>query len=81
MGVAEILPAHTVKLIVTRQFKHLGPIYHDLDADADQQKQALLNEKIMLSSYELILFVLFKSLTSLTNYSASSFEHVHYFME
>lgn len=35
LHVTDILPAHTIRVIESKQFKLLSPIYHDLDARAD----------------------------------------------
>ena len=79
LHITEILPDHTVHQIATRKLEQLSPIYHDLDAKAEKQKQALATEHIILSSWELTVFTLFRSLTSQMPYATSSFDHMHFF--
>jgi len=38
-------------------------MYHDLEADSDMQKAALLEGSIILSPWELLIMTLFKALT------------------
>ena len=65
MNVRDILPDHTVNAIQNQRFDQLSDIYHDLDANSEQQSNALRSGQIVLSSWELIIFTMFKSLTTL----------------
>lgn len=79
MHTREILSEHSQVLIENGMLQELAPIFHDLDASAVQQKRAMQNNMIVLSSWELLVFSMFKSLTELSRNSVSSFPHMHYF--
>lgn len=58
-----ILPAHSIAFLEAGQPRNLAQLYHDLEADAEMQKAALLEGKILLSPWELLILTLFKALT------------------
>ena len=63
LPIESVLPPHTCDLIRTNRLSELGPVYHNLDAETELQRQAILNQHILLSPWELTLFLLFKSLS------------------
>ena len=79
---AKILPEHSYLYILkntTGKYQDLSPIYQDLTADANSQKEALAHDQIILSAWELLIFTLFKSLTTKTSWSQSSVSSEHFF--
>ncbi len=63
MAIENILPEHSVRFLQNRQHNKLSEMYHDLDADAELQKNALIEGFILLNPWELLVLSLFKALT------------------
>ena len=62
-GYRKHLPEHSVRFLQNRQNSKLSEMYHDLDADAELQKNALIEGFILLNPWELLVLSLFKALT------------------
>jgi len=57
--------------------ERLSVVYHNLEADADMQTEALKNDKILLKPWELLVFSLFKALSDSSAFSESSSFHFY----
>ena len=64
LPVSEVLPDHTQRILMNRNWERLAQVYHNLQADSQDQKHALQNGQIILSPWELLCFTLFKALAS-----------------
>ena len=63
MAIENILREHSVRFLQNMQHSKLYDMYHDLDADAELQKNALIEGFILLNPWELLVLSLFKALT------------------
>ena len=68
--IEELLPEHSIKFIKAGKLDKLSAIYHQLQANATEQKRAMNDCFILLSPWELLIFKMFNALAgpqSMTN--------------